>query len=58
MSDDKTNRGQADRLRVNVEEKYELQYWTNKWHVSEQELRDAVAKVGPMVSDVERVLKK
>ncbi len=34
--------------------KYELQYWTNKWHVTEQELRDAVAKVGPMAADVER----
>lgn len=58
MSDDKTKKGEADRLRVNVDEKYEVQYWTNKWHVSEQQLRDAVAKVGPMAADVERALKK
>ena len=58
MSDDKTKKGQADRLRVNVEEKYEVQYWTNKWHVSEQKLRDAVAKVGPLATDVERELKR
>jgi hypothetical protein len=58
MSDDKSKMGGADRTRVNVHEKYEVQYWTNKWKVTEDELRAAVKKVGVMVSDVERELKK
>lgn len=58
MSDDKSKIGGPDRLRVNVHEKYEVQYWTNKWKVTEAQLRAAVAKVGVMAADVERELKK
>jgi Protein of unknown function (DUF3606) len=58
MSDDKTQRGPQDRDRVNVHEDYELRYWTHKWGVTEQQLRDAVKKVGVMAADVERELKK
>lgn len=57
MSDDKTNRGPADRTRVNVDEDYEARYWADKWNVSEEELRAAVARVGVMAADVERELK-
>jgi hypothetical protein len=57
MSDDLDNRGPADRTRVNVNEDYEARYWANKWGVSEDELRAAVARVGVMASDVERALK-
>lgn len=58
MSDDKTLRGSQDRERINVHEAYELKYWSNKWSVSEQQLRDAVDLVGPMVKDVQRALGK
>jgi hypothetical protein len=58
MSDDKTKTGGPDRQRVNIHEDYELRDWAAKWGVSEQQVRDAVAKVGPMVADVERELKK
>ena len=58
MSDDKSKTGNPDRQRVNVDESYELHDWANKWGVSEQEVRDAVAKVGVMADDVERELKK
>jgi hypothetical protein len=33
-------------------------YWTKKWGVSAQALKAAVAKVGPMASDVARQLGK
>ncbi len=44
-------------MRVNVDEAYELRYWTERFGVSAEALKAAVAKVGPMVSDVERELK-
>ena len=58
MSDDKKNRGPADRARINVNESYELAYWTKELGVSEKTLRDAVAKVGVMASAVRAYLKK
>lgn len=57
MADDKTNRGPQDRSRINVNEPYEVQYWTKKFGVNEAQLRAAVAKVGVMADDVERYLK-
>ena len=58
MSDDKTLRTPADAQRVNVGEDYEVRYWTNKWNVTPQQLRAAVDKVGVMVDDVERELRR
>lgn len=58
MSDDKTKRGPADRSRINVNEPYELAYWTHELGVSEKTLREAVAKVGVMVTAVRAYLKK
>ena len=58
MSDDKNKVGQADRLRVNVHEDYELTDWSEKFGVTPDELRAAVKKVGPMAADVERELKQ
>lgn len=56
MSDDKTNRGPRDADRVNVNEDYEVRYWTKRWGVSEQELRTAVKRVGVMAKDVAKAL--
>jgi len=53
MSDDLDNRGNADRIRINVHEDHEVRYWTGKLGVSRDELERAVAKVGPMTKDVE-----
>ena len=45
MSDDKKNTGSPDRDRINVNEDYELQYWTKALGVSAEELRAAVKAV-------------
>lgn len=58
MSDDLKNRGQQDRLRVNVHEEHEVRYWTEKWGVSKEQLQKAVAEVGPMAVDVQKKLGK
>ncbi|MBS1625251.1 MAG: DUF3606 domain-containing protein [Bacteroidetes bacterium] len=57
MSDDKNKRGQQDRDRVNVNEAYELRYWEERFGVSAEELKKAVAEVGPMAKDVEQQLR-
>lgn len=58
MSDDKTNRGPADAARVNVNEDYEVAYWTKKFGCTAAKLREAVKAVGVMAKDVEAWLKK
>ncbi len=57
MADSKDNRGPQDRSRINVNEDYELQYWSEKYGVSKEELRQAVEKVGVSASDVEEYLR-
>ena len=58
MADDRTITGQADRLRINMSEDYEVRYWTQKWNVSREELAAAVREVGVMVKDVAKKLGK
>jgi len=57
MSDDKSKSGGQDRKRINVNEAYELRDWAAKFGVSQDELRQAVAKVGDRADEVERHLK-
>ena len=57
MADDKRTTGRPDRDRINIEEAYEVQYWSEKFGVSIEELAAAVKKVGPMASDGKRELK-
>jgi hypothetical protein len=58
MADDKGKTGKADRDRINVNEAYEVTYWSNKLDVSREQLRAAVTAVGPMADDVQRNLNK
>lgn len=58
MSDNKNNPGSPDRDRINVNEDYELQYWTKALGVSAEELREAVKAVGPTAAAVRAHLKK
>jgi len=58
MSDVKTKKGRRqDRSKINVNEDYELSYWTKKFGVTRDELREAVKEVGPSAANVERKLK-
>ena len=56
MADDRTKQGPQDRSRVNIQEPYEVEYWSKKFGVSPEVLRSAVEKVGPMASKVEEAL--
>jgi len=58
VADDRTMTGQADRIRINLNEDYEVRYWTEKWNVSRDELAAAVHEAGVMVKDVAKKLGK
>jgi hypothetical protein len=58
MADDLSKRGQADRLRINVNEKHELDYWTKELDVSEARLRQLVHNHGDMAADIRAALGK
>jgi hypothetical protein len=58
MTDDKSNRGPADASRINVNEDYELRYWTKALGVSAERLRAAVEEVGVMADDVRAELRQ
>lgn len=54
MADDRTKRGPRDRDRIDIDEDYELRYWTKELGVDEQTLRNTIKTVGPRVEDVRR----
>ncbi len=56
MADDLKKRGPADAARINVNEPWELAYWTTTLRVTPEALKAAVKKVGVMVVDVRREL--
>jgi hypothetical protein len=58
MPDDKTKTAPQDAKRINIHEDYEIEYWTKHFGCTREQLRAAIAKVGVMVSDVERELKR
>lgn len=47
-----------DGVRINAGEPYEITYWTHQWDVSPEQLKAAIAKVGPMAHDIARELGK
>lgn len=58
MSDNKQQSGGQDRVRINVNQDYELRDWAKKYQVGPDELKKAVAKVGDRAKDVEAHLKR
>ena len=57
MVDSPTKTRPQDAQRVNVNQEYELRYWTEKFGVSADRLRSAVERVGPMAEDVANELR-
>jgi hypothetical protein len=57
VADDLKQTGKPDDQRINVDQDHELSYWSEKLGVSRDKLREAVAKAGPMVRNVERELR-
>jgi hypothetical protein len=58
MADDKSNRGPRDRERINIHERYEVEYWTKEVGVSEEKLKELVSKHGLMAEAVRAALRR
>ena len=58
MSDNKTDRGPADRARINIHEDYEVEYWSKAFGISPAKLRELVGKHGVMAEDVRKAAGK
>lgn len=56
MSDDKTKKRPQDASKINLNQRYEIDYWCNRFGCSEDELRNAVDIVGTSKEDVEDFL--
>jgi hypothetical protein len=56
MSDDKLKRGEPDRSKINMKEDYEVRYWTKHLGVSEEDLQQAVDRVGNSAAAVRKEL--
>ena len=58
MPDDLKQAGAQDRSRININEPHEVRYWTQRFDVSEEVLRGAVAQVGVSAEAVAQHLGK
>jgi hypothetical protein len=56
MVDDRSKRGPQDRSRINLDQDYEVRYWSKKFGVTPDILRAAVEKVGNSADAVEQEL--
>jgi hypothetical protein len=56
--DDKTKTGSPDSKFINVNEDYEVAYWTKELGVSTEKLKEAVEAAGTSVSAVKKYLDK
>lgn len=56
MSDDLRGRGPEDRSRINVNEPWELKYWSKTLGVTPERLKEVVQQVGTRTEDVEQYL--
>jgi len=58
MSDDKSKTRPQDASRINVHERYELDYWSKHFGVTPERLKEAVEKAGTSAKAVEAELKR
>jgi hypothetical protein len=58
MADDTTKRGGADRTRINLNEDYEVRYWTKALGVTEERLRELVREHGNFADKIREALSR
>ena len=56
MADDKTKSGGSDRTRINLNEDYEVRYWTKALGISEERLRELVREHGNSAEKIRQVI--
>ena len=58
MADDKRQRAPQDAARINVNENYEVQYWTRELGVSKERLTELIRDHGVSAEAVRAALRK
>ena len=58
MADDTNIRGSRDRSRINTTQEHEVRYWTKELGISEEQLRQAVQRVGSSADKVREHLRQ
>jgi hypothetical protein len=58
MSDNLNDRGSQDRNRINLHEKWEVDYWTKELGLTREQLEQAVKEAGSSASAVREHLGK
>lgn len=58
MSDDLSKKRPQDATKVNVNESWELEYWSKKFGVTKDQLKNAVKAVGVSAAAVKKYLGK
>ena len=56
MTDSLTKRHQPDRSKINLNQDYEVHYWTKHLNISKEELQKIVDKVGNSAAAVRKEL--
>jgi hypothetical protein len=56
IMDDKSKTGKADDSQININESYEVQYWSEKFNVPQEVLKDAVRATGTNAEQVKEYL--
>lgn len=56
MPDNKEKKIPLDKSRVNLSQKYEIEYWCNAFNVSEKQLRNLVNQYGTSVAEIRKHL--
>jgi Protein of unknown function (DUF3606) len=56
MSDNRLNRGQSDRSKINMSEDYEVKYWAKELGITRDELQKVIDKVGDSIAAVRKEL--
>lgn len=58
MPDNLTRRQPEDPNKININQSWEIDYWSNKLGISSKKLIELVEKAGPLVEDVKAELAK
>lgn len=58
MSDDLSKKRPQDATKVNVNESWELEYWSKKFGITKDQLKNAVKAVGVSAAAVKKYLGK
>jgi hypothetical protein len=58
MSDDRSKRGNQDRIRINIHEDFELRYWSKELGITAEELREMVQQLGTSAETIRQAVNR